>query len=62
MEPNPQETADLVTFTEEIRSGKLHFLCSVMSESYHSTEKSGWKVFEDFLKKSWHVENWYNLI
>ena len=37
MEPNPQETADLVTFG--------HFLCSVMSESYHSTEKSGWKVY-----------------
>ena len=26
---NPQETADLVTFTEEILHGKLHFLCSV---------------------------------
>ena len=28
----PQETADLVTFTEEILNGKLHFLCNV---SYH---------------------------
>ena len=28
MWPNPQETADLVTFTEEILKGKLHFLCS----------------------------------
>ena len=26
---NPQETADLVTFTEEILYGKLHFLCNV---------------------------------
>ena len=26
---NPQETADLVTFTEEIFNGKLHYLCSV---------------------------------
>ena len=25
---NPQETADLVTFTEEILNGNLHFLCS----------------------------------
>ena len=25
----PQETADMVTFTEEILNGKLHFLCSV---------------------------------
>ena len=24
---NPQETADLVTFIEEILNGKLHFLC-----------------------------------
>ena len=32
MWPNPQETADLVTFTEEIfNGGKLHFLCSVKS-------------------------------
>ena len=25
----PQQTADLVTFTEEILNGKLNFLCSV---------------------------------
>ena len=30
MLPNPQETADLVTFTGEILIGKLHFLCSVV--------------------------------
>ena len=28
---NPQETADLVKFTEEILNGKLLFLCSVVS-------------------------------
>ena len=28
MWPNPKETADLVTFTEEICNGKLHFSCS----------------------------------
>ena len=28
MWPNPQKTADLVTFTEEILNGKLTFLCS----------------------------------
>ena len=28
MRPNPQLPADLVTFTEEILKGKLHFLCS----------------------------------
>ena len=31
MRPNPQETADLLTFTEEVLNGKLHFLCSVVS-------------------------------
>ena len=29
MWPNSQETTDLVTVTEEIFNGKLHFLCSV---------------------------------
>ena len=29
MWPNPQETGDLVTFTQEILNGKLHFLCIV---------------------------------
>ena len=28
MWPNPSVTADLVTFTEQILNGKLHFLCS----------------------------------
>ena len=29
MWPNPQQTADLVTFTEAVLNGKLNFLCSV---------------------------------
>ena len=29
MWPNLQETADLVTFTEEIFNGKFYFLCSL---------------------------------
>ena len=28
MWPNPQETADLVIFTEETLNGRLYFLCS----------------------------------
>ena len=28
MWPNPQEAADLVTFTEEILHRKVHFLCN----------------------------------
>ena len=31
MGPNPQETADLVTFTEEILNGNFYFLRSVSS-------------------------------
>ena len=27
MWPNPQETADFVTFTEEILNGKIDFAC-----------------------------------
>ena len=29
MGPNPQETADLIIFTEEVFNGKLYFLWSV---------------------------------
>ena len=29
MSLNPQKTADLVTFTDEILDGKLHFLCII---------------------------------
>ena len=38
MWPNPQETAHLVTFTEEILYGKLHFLYS--GSASKSIEKS----------------------
>ena len=41
---NPQETADLVTITEEILNGKLHFLCggnySAKSKYYDDSNKS----------------------
>ena len=39
MWPNPQETADLITFTEEILNGKLNFLCSLnwkTNDIFHS--------------------------
>ena len=39
MWPNPQESADLVSFTEEILNGKLRFLCSVhVSKHQHIYE------------------------
>ena len=51
MSPNPQETADLVIFSEEILNGKLHFLCSVVEANldslnlFHATGHLGnpWK-------------------
>ena len=33
-------TVDFVTFTEEILSGKLHFLCSEKARSRQKTSKS----------------------
>ena len=37
MWPNPQKSADLVTFTEEILNVKLRFLCSViLSDDFDS--------------------------
>ena len=35
MLPNPQKTADLVTFTEEILYGKLHFFPVAMKPPYN---------------------------
>ena len=34
MWPNPQEIADLVTFTEGILNGKLDFFCSEICDPY----------------------------
>ena len=34
MSPNPQETADMVTFTKEILNAKLQFLCSIILENH----------------------------
>ena len=36
MWPNPQETANLVTFAEEILKGKFRFLCSVVLRAHES--------------------------
>ena len=63
MRSNPQETADLVTFTEKILDGKLHFLCSVSKSSvsrelalsdqgFGVIRKSSWSLHIAF-EKSW---------
>ena len=41
MWPNPQETADLVTFTEEILNWKLHLLSSA-TYTYLEKRKKFW--------------------
>ena len=38
---NPQESMDLITFTEEIFNGKLHFLCSGYFEFVYHIEPYG---------------------
>ena len=45
MWPNPQSTADLVTFTEEILNGKLHFLCSVGGVCKNPSQTSKMELF-----------------
>ena len=57
MWPDPQETADLVTFTEEILNGKLHFLYSDIKE-----DKGMLKIVSDgkLLEKEFMVHyKWY---
>ena len=50
MWPNPQFSADLVTFTEEMLSGKLHFLCGDWGyEGLWILDIPGWKVYSVLL-------------
>ena len=46
MWPNPQETADLVTLTEEILNKKLHFLCSELSTAGERQIKTWFRGLE----------------
>ena len=54
MWPNPQETSDLVAFTEKTLNGKLHFLSSeciwenyiiFAQRYYNSTTFSVWVIY-----------------
>ena len=49
MWPHPQETADLVTVTEEILNGKLHFLYSAVFLRT-SLDDCFWDILGDFLR------------
>ena len=50
MWPNPQETADLVTFTEENLNGKLQFLCSVVANPPYKDTQIRSSLSESFSK------------
>ena len=50
MWPDPQETAELVRFTEEILNGKLHFFCTVRSLADHFFELSLWSSSDNYQK------------
>ena len=42
MWPNPQDTADLVTFTEKIRNGKLYFFLQWIAVSFFLIILTSW--------------------
>ena len=46
MWPNPQETVDLATFTEEILNGKLHSFCIVSIFVWNLPQGSSRKNFQ----------------
>ena len=60
MWPNPQVTADLVKFTEEILNGKLLFLCSTVIWKQvlwfsDSSDLARRKIFKDMTIMEKHV-------
>ena len=48
---NPQ-ISDLVTFTEEILNGKLHFLCSAITEFSGAIKEKGQKFTLKMMKEA----------
>ena len=52
MSPNPQETANFFTFTEEILNGKFHFL---YSEQYHEDLDETFLTVFDHYKVTWRL-------
>ena len=63
MWPNPHETADLVTFTEEIPNGKLRFLCSAtgffMTETFAGIYKPTKIPYSDVFQPKQHYQRSY---
>ena len=56
-----QETANLVTFTQEILHGKLHFLCSEIPLEYFYCNKAVAKVLSQYFTapKNYYKDNYY---
>ena len=52
MWPNLQKTLDLVSFTEEIINGKLHFLCSVYPGKFIPRKRENQPRMFNFSHKS----------
>ena len=66
MWPNPQETADLVTFTEKILNGKLHFLRSDstwLPQTYgkHISDKQIINIDEDFRRNGCTITDTFTI-
>ena len=55
MLPNLQNTMDMVTFTEEIFNGKLHFLCSGLYAHMQRPTAKNDKNCDVPLRKHLHV-------
>ena len=63
MWPNPQFSADLVTLTEEILNGKLHFLCHeiLSKKNFRFSEVSNVKLFSNITGKIIDLKNFLKL-
>ena len=63
MGPNPQCSADLVTLTEEILTGKLHFLCHerLSKKNFRFSEVSNVKLFSNITGKIIDLKNFLKL-
>ena len=57
MWPNQQFPANLVTFTEEIFNGKLHFLCSQLEE-----KQQDMNVFTLFYMIAYYIKSLHYII
>ena len=56
---DPQETVDLVTFTEEILNEKLHFLCSVnVKHARNYQERSQTSLIFHFQALQWELSKY----